>query len=189
LGGACGAAALSRSELVLLVPALLWPIAAISDAGVRRAGAATLVALGVVTPWVVFNLARFEHPVFLSSQLEPTLAGANCDDTYSGPRSALTPTCLRGLDPLADQSVNADILRTRVRNFVGDHVSRLPVVVAAPRSVTGCTGRPPRSISTSRSKAATGRLRSRSGQRLRDRARGDRRNRHPPEAARRPVFP
>src|SRR4029077_13086024 len=35
-GGGCGAAALSRSELVLLVPALLWPIAAISDAGVRR---------------------------------------------------------------------------------------------------------------------------------------------------------
>ena len=132
---ACGAAALARSELVLLVPALLWPIA-FHAAGqewrnrLRTAGAATLVALVVMLPWIAYNMTRFEHPVLLSSQLEPTLAGANCQDTYHGKFvGLLTPTCLYGIDLFADQSVSAKILRERVQDFVRDNLSRVPTVV------------------------------------------------------------
>jgi 4-amino-4-deoxy-L-arabinose transferase-like glycosyltransferase len=137
LGLACGAAALSRSELVLLVPALCWPVAALARAQPPRArlglaALATAIAVGVTLPWIAYNLTRFEHPVLLSSQLEATLAGANCDDTYEGRQLGLiTSTCLGGLDPLADQSVNGRILRTRAREFVADHASRAPVVAAA----------------------------------------------------------
>lgn len=134
LGAACGAAALSRSELALLVPALCWPLAYAPGGAwrtrARRAGVATVAALLVVAPWVGFNLARFERPVLLSSQLEATLAGANCDDTYHGPAVGLvTPTCLEGIDRFADQSVIAGVLRARARSFVGDHLGRVPYVV------------------------------------------------------------
>jgi hypothetical protein len=98
----------------------------------RRLGAATAAAIVVLAPWVVYNLTRFEHPVLLSSQLEATLAGANCEDTYAGEFvGGLTTTCMYGLDPNEDQSVTARILRARVRRFVGDNVERVPVVMAA----------------------------------------------------------
>jgi 4-amino-4-deoxy-L-arabinose transferase-like glycosyltransferase len=136
LGAACGAAALARSELALLTPALLLPVA-LSAGGVpigvrlQRLGAGALVALVVVAPWVGYNLVRFEHPVLLSSQLEPTLAGANCRDTYHG-RSLglLTTTCLAGTSATDDQSVTAERLRPRVTRFVRANLSRVPVVVA-----------------------------------------------------------
>jgi len=88
LGLSCGAAALTRSELVLLVPALVFPIALTARVETRgrwqRAGLATVISIVVVSPWVVYNMTRFQHPVYLSSQLQPTLAGANCQDTYYG---------------------------------------------------------------------------------------------------------
>jgi 4-amino-4-deoxy-L-arabinose transferase-like glycosyltransferase len=139
LGGACGAAALARSELVLLVPALLWPVTLRARRSTRplRArleglGLATVVAVAVMAPWIGYNLTRFDHPVFLSSQLEATLAGANCTDTYSGPSLGLiTSTCLRGTDPFADQSSNAQIFRRRAGDFASAHATRLPLVAAA----------------------------------------------------------
>jgi 4-amino-4-deoxy-L-arabinose transferase-like glycosyltransferase len=136
LAVACGAAGLVRSELVLLVPALLWPIAFhAAGPGVRQrvrvVGVGTLVSVLVMLPWVAYNLTRFEHPVLVSTQLEATLAGANCEDTYHGERlGLLSSTCLYGLDPFEDQSVKAQILRDRVKDFVSDNLSRVPVVVA-----------------------------------------------------------
>ncbi len=137
LGVACGFAALARSELALLVPAIAWPVAMLGHdvprvTRVKRAGAATLAALVVVAPWVGYNISRFRHPVFLSSQLEATLAGANCDDTYRGPALGLiTSTCMYGTNAGIDQSVTAAMLRPRVRHFIRTHLSRVPVVVAA----------------------------------------------------------
>jgi len=137
LGAVIGAAALTRAELALLVPLLAWPVAVgIRSLDFRRrigfAGVATGIAVLLTLPWVGYNLTRFEHPVFLSVQLEATLAGANCADTYAGPQlGGLSSTCLEGIDVFEDQSVNARILRERVRTFVGDNLGRLPVVVAA----------------------------------------------------------
>jgi 4-amino-4-deoxy-L-arabinose transferase-like glycosyltransferase len=139
LGAACGLAMLARSELVLLVPALLWPVAIFADrsswrARFVRAGAATAVALVVIAPWVGYNLARFRHPVLLSSQLETTLAGSNCADTYSGKDIGLfTQNCL-SLYPhqsSQEESVTAQTLRKGAQHFIRVHLRRVPAVMAA----------------------------------------------------------
>ena len=81
---------------------------------------------------MVYNLSRFDEPVWLSSQLEPTLAGANCVDTYRGPGLGFTSTtCLRDIEFDAEESRTARLLRSRTADFVGDNLDRVPVVVAA----------------------------------------------------------
>jgi 4-amino-4-deoxy-L-arabinose transferase-like glycosyltransferase len=137
LGAACGAAMLSRSELVLLLPALLAPVVLLAGGislreRLTRLAAGTVVALVVVAPWVGYNLSRFSHPVLLSSQFEATLAGANCRDTYHGPSlGSITSTCVKGLDPTTDESEASVVLRDRAQDFVRDNLGRIPVVVAA----------------------------------------------------------
>ncbi len=137
LGAMCGVAMLSRSELVLLLPALLTPIVLLArEVPVRdrllRLGAGTIVALVLVAPWVGYNLSRFSHPVLLSSQFEATIAGANCRDTYTGPSlGSITSTCVKGLDPSMDESEASVVLRDRAETFVRDNLGRVPVVVAA----------------------------------------------------------
>jgi 4-amino-4-deoxy-L-arabinose transferase-like glycosyltransferase len=138
LGVVCGLAALSRSELALLVPALLWPIAARAGeipggARLQRAALGTVAAVVVVAPWTLYNLTRFEHPVLLSSQFGATVAGANCDDTYYGENVGLfTAKCLTYQHPPdEDESVTEQALRKNVREYVDEHLSRVPVVVAA----------------------------------------------------------
>jgi 4-amino-4-deoxy-L-arabinose transferase-like glycosyltransferase len=137
LGAACGAAMLSRSELVLLLPALLAPVVLLAGGislreRLTRLAAGTVVALVVVAPWVGYNLSRFSHPVLLSSQFEATLAGANCRDTYRGPSlGSITSTCVKGLDPTTDESEASVVLRDRAQDFVRDNLGRVPVVVAA----------------------------------------------------------
>ena len=139
LGGACGLAMLARSELILLVPALLWPVAILADrsawrARLVRAGVATGVALVVVAPWVGYNLARFRHPVLLSSQLETTLAGSNCQDTYYGKDIGLfTQNCLALYPhgPGEEESVTAQTLRKGAQHFIRTHLRRVPAVMAA----------------------------------------------------------
>ncbi len=39
----------------------------------------------VVSPWVVYNLSRFDKRVTISTGLGQTLLAANCSDTYLGP--------------------------------------------------------------------------------------------------------
>jgi 4-amino-4-deoxy-L-arabinose transferase-like glycosyltransferase len=137
LGAACGVAMLARSELVLLLPALFAPVVLLATGvSVRQRltglAAGTLVALVIIAPWVGYNLSRFSHPVLLSSQFEATLAGANCRDTYKGPSlGSITSTCVKGLDPTTDESEAGVVLRDRAQAFVGDNLSRVPVVVAA----------------------------------------------------------
>jgi len=137
LGAMCGAAALARSELILLLPALLLPMVLVAKDRARRdrlrlLGVAGLLAMVVVGPWIGYNLSRFEHPVFLSSQFEPTLAGANCRDTYSGRAlGSLTSTCVVDVDIRADQSVAGRRLRNEAWEFVQDNLDQVPIVVAA----------------------------------------------------------
>jgi hypothetical protein len=97
----------------------------------RQLGIAVLVAGAVLAPWIGYNLTRFEHPVFLSSQFEPTLVGANCRDTYSGRAlGSLTSTCV-DTDVRKDQSVEARRLRSRAWEFIQDNLDRVPIVVGA----------------------------------------------------------
>jgi 4-amino-4-deoxy-L-arabinose transferase-like glycosyltransferase len=142
VGLAIALAAMSRSEMALLcvllvIPLVLWrreqPL-------VRRArwiGVAAVGFLALVGPWLVFNYARFGRPVFLSAQLEVTLATANCPGTYEGEwKGYWDLTCAgailadNGLDGPTDPRV-PEVLMDETRAYVGEHREEIPSVIAA----------------------------------------------------------
>ncbi|MFM8238084.1 MAG: hypothetical protein ACKOBG_10080, partial [Actinomycetota bacterium] len=143
VGAACGAAALARSELLLLAPALVLPIAWMVRDGAprRRLGLAAvgLAAAGlVVAPWIAFNATRFEHPVLLSAQIGPLLSAANCDTAWSGPlRGYFDITCTMAADRAAgitvedDQSVMDQSNRRAAWRYVRSNLGALPGVIGA----------------------------------------------------------
>ena len=142
LGLACGAAALARAELVLLLPLLVLPCVLITRAVDLRkklqwllaAGLAALIPIG---PWVTFNMIRFDRPVFLSTGLEPTLVGANCNRTYyTDLIGYFSPDCTENVfEPPRnggpDQSVRNVRLGRIAREYIWDNKTRVPVVVLA----------------------------------------------------------
>ncbi len=136
LGVVCGLAALTRAELVLLVPALLIPAAlaarsAARGTRVRLAVVGTVVAGVAIMPWVAYNLGRFDEPVFLSTNDGIAILGSNCDPVYYGPDTGLTALeCLEG-NPPGDQSVDSRIYRDRAFDYIGEHTGRAAVVSVA----------------------------------------------------------
>ena len=142
LGVVCGLAALSRSELLLLAPLVLAPLALRAAGATRRrrwqwlAVGAVAVALPIA-PWVGYNLTRFEKPVFLSTGFEVTLTSANCDPTYYGETlgywnfGCVAPVRVQAAEDGLDQSEEATRFRRTAFDYIGDHLGRVPVVVAA----------------------------------------------------------
>jgi 4-amino-4-deoxy-L-arabinose transferase-like glycosyltransferase len=141
LGLAAGFAMLARAELVLLVPLLVIPLVWLTrNNDLRTRAKWVIVALVVasipVLPWIAFNLYRFDKPVFLSTGLEPTLIGANCDVTYYGDRLGyFSEVCgVRDVGkskPGDDQSERNEVSGRIAREYIADHKLRVPVVVAA----------------------------------------------------------
>ncbi|HEY8523424.1 MAG TPA: glycosyltransferase family 39 protein [Acidimicrobiales bacterium] len=138
-GAAIGLASLARAEGLMLVPLVVWPLAAwargLDGWRVRlgRLALGTGVAALVVAPWVLYNLARFEEPATLSTQLGPTLDVANCEETYYGRAlGAWSFACASDPEvPNADRSTIDKQLRDEAIEYARDHLDRLPVVVAA----------------------------------------------------------
>lgn len=90
LGAAVGLAALTRVEASNLLFLLVLPMAVVLKGVVWRQRVAFVLAAGVayalvISPWVAFNMARFEQPVMLSYGAAGVLPQANCDETYDGP--------------------------------------------------------------------------------------------------------
>jgi hypothetical protein len=84
----------------------------------------------IVSPWIGYNLSRFEDPVFLSTSDGPALAGTNCDPVYSGPLIGFySATCLPAFP--GDESVQDRLYRSRGFTYLGDHLGQIPRVVAA----------------------------------------------------------
>lgn len=141
-GVVIGLAALTRSELVLLVPLLLWPVVGLAP-GIAPAERWRLAAVGsvaaalTIAPWSLYNLTRFEHPVLLSGQLQATLLVANCDTAYYETVGYWSKPCLdevlaaSGLPDTTDRSVLAEAYQDAAFDYIGDHLDRVPVVVAA----------------------------------------------------------
>ena len=137
LGVVCGLAALTRSELILLVPFVVVPLVWITRSiDVRQkvkwlavVGTATVV---VLAPWVGYNLTRFEHPVFLSTGYEVTLLTASCDKTWYGQYTGYWSfECGVRTRVRDDQSQKAIVYRRAALDYIGDNKARIPVVVAA----------------------------------------------------------
>jgi MYXO-CTERM domain-containing protein len=138
LGAAVGIVTLTRAESVLLVLVLLLPLAyVLRDLHLRArlklfaiTAAATLVT---VSPWVIFNLTRFDHPVTLSSNLDGTLAAAQCDQVYSGKLIGFWSFgCVLAMHPPpGDASTKAIYYRHQVVDYIDHHTSQVPLVVLA----------------------------------------------------------
>jgi 4-amino-4-deoxy-L-arabinose transferase-like glycosyltransferase len=138
VGVALGLCALTRSELALAVPFVALLVVLVRRRQTRRWWSA-VVMLGVsfaapIAPWVVFNAARFERPVLLTTNEGPALLGTNCDEVYYGPNVGdWSFFCVvQGTPdrPYADTSVRSEVQRSVGLHYARSHLRRVPVVVA-----------------------------------------------------------
>jgi 4-amino-4-deoxy-L-arabinose transferase-like glycosyltransferase len=155
LGAAIGLSMLARAELGLLLPCMVLPVALFARAfSVWRRLALVVVsgfaALVVLSPWLIFNVTRFEKPSLLSTNDGLTLCGANNERSWYGKGTGLWVISVdertgRAVDgdggvcavpqgTLSEAGIDAsqlsDDLRADAFEFIGDHLDRLPVVLA-----------------------------------------------------------
>ncbi|MEP7202958.1 MAG: glycosyltransferase family 39 protein [Ilumatobacteraceae bacterium] len=136
VGIAVGLGTLARSEVVLLVPgaaASMWMIA--RRAGLkssRHVATAAAVSIAVLLPWVIFNFARFDRPVLLTTNDGPTFLGANCEETYyGGAQGGWSFFCVVNdpfTQPGEDPSTRAARQRREAISYARHHLSRIPIV-------------------------------------------------------------
>ena len=136
VGALCGLAAMTRAELVLLIPLLVVPAALVARSiavGQRwkLAGAGVLAAAALIAPWVGYNLVRFKEPTYLSTNDGIALLGSNCNSVYYGNGVGLTDLKCLGRNPRGDQSVDSKIYRDRAFDYIREHKKRAVVVAAA----------------------------------------------------------
>jgi hypothetical protein len=107
-------------------------------AWLAMAGAAALL---VIAPWPIYNLDRFERPVFLSTNLGVALRSGNCERTYHGDLMGYTQLNFTDVgDPkgctitektfAADASLIDEQLQRAAFEFMGDNLDRVPIVSA-----------------------------------------------------------
>jgi 4-amino-4-deoxy-L-arabinose transferase-like glycosyltransferase len=138
LGLACGAASLSRTELIALFPLVVLPLAALvrSEAWKRRIKlmvVSCLAGLVIVGPWVVFNETRFKEPTTMTTGTGSALSAASCDAVWYGSLIGYYAACFQGPWPNADLDESQRDLAPRKQaiQYTKDHIDRLPLVVAA----------------------------------------------------------
>jgi peptidoglycan/LPS O-acetylase OafA/YrhL/4-amino-4-deoxy-L-arabinose transferase-like glycosyltransferase len=146
-GASIGAAALVRSEAILLGPVIAIPLVwwryRCDRAGERapargllvQLGAAGLMAAVVIAPWVAYNMSRFQEPTTLSAQFDQTLGTANCEEVYYGDRVGYWAlSCIQETEPLVgdgDASAQGRGFARIARQYMRDHAERVPFVAAA----------------------------------------------------------
>jgi 4-amino-4-deoxy-L-arabinose transferase-like glycosyltransferase len=132
LGLLTGICALTRAELVLLIPLVALPTVWWQRSLTRRrrialCGLAVAVAVAPMLPWFARNIAVFHHPVLLSDQLQVTVAAANNAQTYHGPLTASwCYTCLltARFPAAADESDQADYWQDQAERYIKAHKMR-----------------------------------------------------------------
>jgi 4-amino-4-deoxy-L-arabinose transferase-like glycosyltransferase len=136
LGFTIALCAYSRTELGLLFVALALPLALLARDRPPRERA-KLVAVSwvvgalVLAPWIVFNLARFDQPTFMTSGTGSALSAGNCDQTYYGKDIGYYAACFQGPWVKGDESERDIEPRRQAVDYMKDHARRLPLVVAA----------------------------------------------------------
>jgi 4-amino-4-deoxy-L-arabinose transferase-like glycosyltransferase len=138
LGLACAGAALTRSEMLLLLPLLVVPLALLvrNQSWKQRIGLAAVgcaVAGAALAPWVAYNLSRFEEPVYLSTGIGHTLQQSACDEVFYGKLIGYYWQCYTApaFTNKLDESLKDKYPREYALDYLDRHKSRLPLVVAA----------------------------------------------------------
>jgi 4-amino-4-deoxy-L-arabinose transferase-like glycosyltransferase len=138
LGITCGAATLTRTELSLLFPLLVLPLALMvrDETWPRRIKlvvAAGIAGAVLIVPWVTFNMTRFDEPTLLSTGTGSALSAASCDAVYYGSKIGYWDYCFKGPWPPAnaDESVRDTAPRDAATEYITDHLDRLPIVALA----------------------------------------------------------
>jgi hypothetical protein len=84
-----------------------------------------------VTPWIAYNLTRFEEPVTLSYGAGGVIKGANNDGAYDGPYVGYWIGIKeRAVEVQGDGSETASARLDAGLDYIGSHLDRLPAVVA-----------------------------------------------------------
>jgi 4-amino-4-deoxy-L-arabinose transferase-like glycosyltransferase len=130
LGALVGAAALTRSEAVL-VGVLLIVLAALhlpNPVRLRLAGVGAAVTVLVLAPWVVRNWGEFGRPL-LSTNAGSLAYGANCHAAYYSGQIGSWPCYPRlTVAPGRDEADVSSQLRDTGVRYARDHAGRLPAV-------------------------------------------------------------
>ena len=129
LGLGIGLTVLVRGEalgllVVLAIPAVL----AARNQRIARLAIVWGVALLVISPWVVRNSTTFDHPMLVSSEDGPVIAGANCDPTYHGRDTGYWRADCVGLRGEANSALRSERLRSQGVRYARNHAGRLPAV-------------------------------------------------------------
>ena len=136
LGALIGAASLTRSEGLLLVPAalLLALLATPRRQRVARVTALLLATAVLVAPWVARNHHVFGRFLYTTNE-GTTLAGANCHPTYYGDQiGGFTSECLPTFPPEANLADVASERRKAAFRYIDAHRGRA-VIVAGLRAL------------------------------------------------------
>ena len=136
-GAACGLAALVRAEILLMAPLIAVPLVYGMRQLTARRRLELLVVAGIAgavvfAPWAIRNTLAFEHPVPFGTNQDITLENTNCESTYYGRLLGWwDQACASSPSLTLDQSQQGPKQRRRALDFVDDHLSRVPVVLAA----------------------------------------------------------
>ncbi len=136
IGALCGLLAMTRSEEILIFPLLAIPLILTARSVDWRTRITWLVVAGlltavVITPWTIYNLGRFKHPIFLSTNSGGAAATANCNGTYYGPHIGWYDlSCIPEPQP-TDPSVATGVDFHAGLDYAEHHLSRIPLVVFA----------------------------------------------------------
>jgi 4-amino-4-deoxy-L-arabinose transferase-like glycosyltransferase len=140
VGIACGLLAVTHAEQLLLLAVLLVPLIMLTpDVSRRRRVGWTVsgvaVATAFVLPWAAYNTARFDRPVLLGTEFGVTVAISNCRTTYHGSeigfQDATCKAVVRSDGPTQNQAATDARFLTAGVDYARNHLSRLPLVVAA----------------------------------------------------------
>ena len=138
LGGLTGLLALTRAELVLLVPFLILPafwtrIALPIGRRLALVGISFLVVLVVISPWMIRNATAFSKPVLMSTNGDLFVAYTNCASAYAGPGLGwFDPRCAPASvfkDRTKDEAERMVAARKQGLRYARAHVGRLLGVV------------------------------------------------------------
>jgi 4-amino-4-deoxy-L-arabinose transferase-like glycosyltransferase len=131
-------ATLTRSEGVLLFLALALPTALLvrgvtTGFRLKLFGVFALVGIVVVGPWVVRNLTTFEKPTVLGTGFGWVLLDGSCDATFYGDRLGYWDDrcALKDYPPDQEESLVDARARRLALDYLSEHKSRIPVVMAA----------------------------------------------------------